>query len=208
MIEQAQMGDSGDWSDNGRLDKGKVVIPGTIPEIQEVDSVKEGDFAYVKDDIPEIMGKGYGNVCDISEFAYVKDVNAENVGMVVRDISNKESNPIWETGTAVSTNIGVDESSTLNLKGYKERQMDPISNELPIVRPKSTWTRINRMDFRLGGFTKNLVLPTLGKREAPQNVMPNLDVSHTAPSFKRGKFNEVNIDEISVGVESHPCRKQ
>ena len=170
--------------------------------------MKEGDSAYVKDDNAEIMGKGYGNVCDISEFAYVKDATAENVGMFVRDISNKESNPIWETGTAVSTNIGVDESSKLNVKGDKERQMDPISNELPVVRPKSTWTRINRMDFGLGGFTKNLVLPTLGKREAPQNVTPNLEVSHAAPSLKRGKFDEVNIDEISAGVESHPCRKQ
>ena len=86
--------------------------------------------------------------------------------------------------------------------------MDLISNELPVVRPKSIWTRINRMDFGLGGFTKNLVLPTLGKREAPQNVRPNLDVSHAAPSLKRGKLDEVNIDEISAGVESHPCRKQ
>ena len=58
------------------------------------------------------------------------------------------------------------------------------------------------MDFELGGFTKNLVLPTLGKREAPQNVMPNLDVSHATPSLKRGKFDEVNIDEISAGVRA------
>ena len=55
------------------------------------------------------------------------------------------------------------------------------------------------MDFELGGFTKNLVLPTLGKREAPQNVMPNLDVSHAAPSLKRGKFDR--SEERRVGKE-------
>ena len=88
------------------------------------------------------------------------------------------------------------DSSTLNLKGDKEWQMDLTSNELLLVWPNSTWTRINRMDFGLSGFTKNLVLPMLGKREAPQNVMPNLEVSHAAPSLKRGKFDEVNIDEI------------
>ena len=215
MTKQTQMGDSGDRSDNDRPDEGKAVIPRTVPEIQVVDSMNKGDSAYVKDanaenmgmlvrdayvkDVSaENMGKGYGNIGDISESAYVKDV----------DVSNKESNPIWETHTLASITTGVDESAKLNLKGVKESQLDPISNELPVVRPKSTWTRINRMDFGLGGFTKNLVLPTLGKREASQIVTPNLDVSHAAPSLKKGKFDEVNIDEISAGVESHPCRKQ
>ena len=225
VTEQTQMGDSGNRSDNDKPDKGKTMIPGIVPEIQEVDSVNKGDSAYVKDanaknvgmfvcdayvkDVnAENMGKGYGNIGDISESAYMKDANTENMGMLVRDVSNKESNPIRETGTSASITTGVDESATLNLKGDKERQMDPTFNELPLVWPKSTWTSINRMDFGLSGFTKNLVLPTLGKREASQIVTPNLDVSHAAPTLKRGKFDEVNIDEISVGVESHPWRKQ
>ena len=64
------------------------------------------------------------------------------------------------------------------------------------------------MDFELSGFTKNLVLPMLGKKEAPHNAMPNLDGSQPAPSLKRGRIDEANIDEISMGVESHPCWKQ
>ena len=122
--------------------------------------------------------------------------------------SNKDSNPVVEACTLVFITDGVDDSSTLNLKGGEERQMDLTSNELPLVRPKSTWTRINRMDFGLSGFTKNLVLPTLGKREAPHNAMPNLDGSQPAPFLKKGRIDEANIDEILVGVESHSCRKQ
>ena len=213
--KQTQMGDSSNQSDNGRPNKGKAVIPGTVPEIQEVDSMNKGDFAYVKDanaenmgmfvrdayvkDVnAENMGKGYGNIGDISGSAYAKDA----------DVSNKESNPIWETHTSASITTRVDESTTLNMKGVKESQLDLISNELPMVWPKSTWTRINRMDFGLGGFTKNLVLPMLGKREASQIVTPNLDLSHAAPSLKRRKYDEFNIDEISAGVESHLSRKQ
>ena len=187
VTEQTQTGFSGDRSDNGRPDKGKAVIPGTVTEIQEVESVNKGDFAYVKDE------------------------NAMNVGIdfrSVRDNSNKDSNPVVEACTLVFITNGVDDSSTLNLKGDKERQMDPTCNELPLVWPKSTWTSINRMDFGLSGFTKNLVLPTLGKREAPHNAKPNLGGSQPAPSLKRGIIDEANIDEISVGVESHPCRKQ
>ena len=77
-----------------------------------------------------------------------------------------------------------------------------------LTKPKPTWTRINRMDFGLSGFTKNLVLPMLGKREAPHNAMPNLDGSQSAPSLKRGRIDEANIDEISAGVESHPSLQQ
>ena len=33
-----------------------------------------------------------------------------------------------------------------------------------ILKPKSTWTRFNRMDFGLGGLSKALMLPARGKR--------------------------------------------
>ena len=33
-------------------------------------------------------------------------------------------------------------------------------------KPKGTWTRINKMNFGLGGFTKAIMLPGLGKRDS------------------------------------------
>ena len=99
VTEQTQTGFSGDWSDNGRPDKGKAVIPRAVTEIQEVESMDKGDSAYVKDE------------------------NAVNVGIdsgSVRGNSNKDSNPIVEACTLVSIIDGVDDSSTLNLKGDKE----------------------------------------------------------------------------------------
>ena len=33
-----------------------------------------------------------------------------------------------------------------------------------ILKPKSTWTRFNRMDFGLGGLSKAFMLPARGKR--------------------------------------------
>ena len=98
------------------------MILGTVTEIQEVESVNKGDSSYVKDE------------------------NTMNVGIDSRSVwdnSNKDSNPVVEACTLVFITNGVDDSSTLNLKGDKEQQMDPTSNELPLVRPKSTWTRIN-----------------------------------------------------------------
>ena len=38
-----------------------------------------------------------------------------------------------------------------------------------VSRPKTTWTRINRIDFGLGGLTKALTLPSLGKRDTRTN---------------------------------------
>ena len=35
------------------------------------------------------------------------------------------------------------------------------------VKPKGSWTHVNRMDFGLGGFSKTIMLPGLGKRESP-----------------------------------------
>lgn len=91
--------------------------------------------------------------------AYVKEDNAGNVGILlgnIEDNSKEESNPIVKEGTSISITDGLDDSN---------------SNEIPLTRPKSIWTRFNRMDFGLSGFTKSLVLPTLGKREANQKVM-------------------------------------
>ena len=74
------------------------------------------------------------------------------------------------------------------------------------VKPKNTWTRINRMDFGLGGLARAITLPVLGKRELKDGEVGQYEERNT----KRGKIveEEGNIVDISAGVDSHPCREQ
>ena len=74
------------------------------------------------------------------------------------------------------------------------------------LKPKSTWTRINRMDFGLGGLSKALLLPNRGKRSSESNreekQRENIDIRE-AKHVKVGGGDDVeNI--ISMGVEIHP----
>ena len=73
-------------------------------------------------------------------------------------------------------------------------------------KPKSTWTRFNRMEFGLGGLARAITLPTLGKR----NLRDDVDEQVDGNEHKRGKVdNEDGFSEdLSAGVDSHPCRKQ
>ena len=73
-------------------------------------------------------------------------------------------------------------------------------------KPKSTWTRINRMDFGLGGFSKARMLPGLGKRESREAYEGQVDEQNC----KKGKLNsdDESNDHGSARVESHPCREQ
>ena len=95
--------------------------------------------------------------------------------------------------------------------GFQEHV--PLTNELSTTgsglsnsKPKTTWTRINKMDFGLDGLARAITLPTLGKRDTRNIVGEQIDEHKT----KRGKvINEEGLPkEISVGVDSHPCRKQ
>ena len=95
--------------------------------------------------------------------------------------------------------------------GFQEHML--LTNELSTAgsglfnsKPKTTWTRINRMDFGLGGLARAITFPTLGKRDMRDTVGERIDEHET----KRGKvINEEGLSkEISAGVDSHPCRKQ
>ena len=74
------------------------------------------------------------------------------------------------------------------------------------VKAKGTWTRINRMDFGLGGFSKAIMLPGLGKRDSREAHERQVDEQNC----KKRKLNsdEESNDHGSAGVESHPCQGQ
>ncbi|KAL0009471.1 hypothetical protein SO802_010973 [Lithocarpus litseifolius] len=74
------------------------------------------------------------------------------------------------------------------------------------VKPKSTWTRINRMDFGLGGLAKAFAMSGLGKRELSGDDFEQDEEQRN----KRSKQDEVDgsFVDTSVRVDSHPCREQ
>ena len=73
-------------------------------------------------------------------------------------------------------------------------------------KPKITWTRMNRMDFGLSGLTKSITLPGLGKRDTRERE----GLQNEEQNAKRGRLSdeEKTKDDVSAGVESHPCREQ
>lgn len=76
----------------------------------------------------------------------------------------------------------------------------------PIVcKPKSTWTRIVRMDFGLGSAMKVVDVPILGKRVSAQNI--NLSIQGDAVEIQKTIREKVGHDsnDISMRVGSHPC---
>ena len=79
----------------------------------------------------------------------------------------------------------------------------------PIVsKPKSTWTRIVRMDFELGNTLKAADVPVLGKRVSTQNT--NLSMQRDEEEIQKMKREKVGQDsnEILARVGKHPCREQ
>lgn len=89
----------------------------------------------------------------------------------------------------------------------------PHNNQLSVdgarlsnFKPKSTWTRFNRMEFGPGGLARAITLPTLGKRDMRDDVGEQVDENE----HKRGKVvNEEGVsDDLSMGVDNHLCRKQ
>ena len=74
------------------------------------------------------------------------------------------------------------------------------------LKPKNTWTWINIMDFGLSGLTKSITLPGLGKRDVREREGMQIEEQNA----KRGRLSvkEKTKDDVSAGVESHPCREQ
>ena len=93
----------------------------------------------------------------------------------------------------------------LSITNWTSGIIRPLSS-----KPKATWTRINRMDFGLSGFTKALTLPTLGKRDSMNEATTCPCDEKGRLVVKRGKVdaNGTINDDVLTGVEVHPCREQ
>ena len=77
------------------------------------------------------------------------------------------------------------------------------------TKPKSSWTRFNRMDFWLGELQK-VLLPSIGKRHLPSNFEDNQNSQGEEGRVKRGKLENVEATDLerAVGVDDHPCWEQ
>ena len=78
------------------------------------------------------------------------------------------------------------------------------------IKPKSIWTRFNRMDFGLGGLSKALQFPTRGKRGSVSTREEELcdHANFREPKHRKVRDRDVVGTILSVGVESHLCREQ
>ena len=129
-------------------DKDNAVIQGKRAELVHIDSSKSNAHAHVTDIKSALKETGpkIQHVVqldtDFTEAEETGEIKNKTGGVHVKPMSLEEQNSKF--GTLFST----------------PDQIGPIH-----LKPKNTWTRMNRMDFGLSGFTKSITLPGLGKRD-------------------------------------------
>ena len=133
-------------------------VEDTTPSKQEVESENLGELPIFQeeanvelggtDDVQE--GRSLqlvpSPVCEDTDVDLAREVTGQPAGIDCMEVA---------TGKNKEAGLGVEAS------GLDQRLelVGPSS-----VKPKSTWTRFNRMDFGLGGLSKALQLPNRGKR--------------------------------------------
>ncbi|KAK9985251.1 hypothetical protein SO802_030202 [Lithocarpus litseifolius] len=65
-------------------------------------------------------------------------------------------------------------SEVLSEQGPHKNHPSMDGAGLSNLKPKSTWTRFNRMEFGFGGLARAITLPTLGKRDMRDDGAPDL----------------------------------
>ena len=128
---------------------------------------------------------------------------------VHRTVTELKANPVQVVDGSPSGLDGkAGDINVMGLSGAKassEKQPDGPNG----VKPKSSWTRFNMMDFGLRGL-QNVLLPSNGKRPLPVEMDRNQNTKGEEGRTKRGKFEneEAFIIEGSAGVDDHPCQEQ
>ena len=99
------------------------------------------------------------------------------------------------------------ESNMMGLSGT-EAILEKQSDGPNAIKPKSSWTRFNKMDFGLGGLQK-VLSSSNGKRPLPTEFDGNQNIKGEEGRPKRGKLEneEAFVFERSAWVDDHPCRE-
>ena len=170
-------------------DKDNAVIQGKRAELVHIDSSKSNAHAHVTDIKSALKETGpkIQHVVqldtDFTEAEETGEIKNKTGGVHVKPMSLEEQNSKF--GTLFST---------------------PDQNRPIHLKPKNTWIRMNIMDFGLSGFTKSITLPGLGKRDVREKQGMQIEEQ----TLKKGRLStkEETKDDVSAGVESHPCREQ
>ena len=179
------------------VEAGQTVVvmeesPETSKAVAEDEAVNPGEiFSNME---ANVMGKECAEVAEIMETDKEDNYSANIFGKAIISADVAKENCITEAAHMhVPLNM-FNSHSGLEVPG------------LTFVKSKSTWTRINRMDFGLGSLAKAFVTSRLGKRELSDKGCEQDEQQRN----KRNKQDEVegSLDDISVGVDGHPCREQ
>ena len=170
-------------------DKVNAVIQGKRAELAHIDSSQSNAHAHLTDTESALKETGPKIqqvdqlVSDFIEAKETGEIKIKTGGVHVKPSSLEDQT--YKSGTLFST---PDQTGPMHLK------------------PKNTWTRMNRMDFGLSGLTKSITLPSLGNRDVHERQGMQIEEQ----TLKKGRLNgeEETKDDVSAGVESHPCREQ
>ena len=161
--------------------EGQPAILGTTPHVQE----RDGD---------DLAHANSGVSCNADVYKSVAELN-ENSAQKKDELHN-------------GLNGEENASQVMGLNVF-DAFTEAFSAGLNAMKPKSSWTRFNRMDFGLGGL-QNVLLPSIGKRQCPSDLEGNQSSMEEKGRIKRGKFEneEATIIERTARVDDHPCREQ
>ena len=135
-----------------------VGVEDTNPSKQlEVESENLGELPIFQDDANVELGitddvkdgnslQLVSSVCEGTDVELMREVTEQPAGVDFIEVA---------TGKTKEDEVGVEANGLVQ----RVEMVGPGS-----VKPKSTWTRFNRMDFGLGGLSKAMQLPTHGKR--------------------------------------------
>ena len=147
------------------------------------------------------------NDVDKESFAYMQHENCSGQipDSVLKD--NAVEQPASLELIDVATGELVTEVNGLDCHGVNNKKNQVVAS---VLKPKSTWIRINRMDFGLGGLSRALMLPTCGKRSTKSELEEGQREVLGGRETKcvRVRSKDVSYNIISAGVASHPCREQ
>ena len=177
---------------------------GNLSEHDKADSVKVGVEAEVEARIKHANGIDHANVIEMESESVCSTPN-----LIPTLKGNTKSHTVCEEELLVS-NVEVVQIENREVRlyntslNYVNKPMDDFG---PLTtRPKTTWTRINRIDFGLGGLARAITLPSLGKRDVKETSSGQFE-EHEAKRV-RVLNEEDNFVDISAGVDNHPCREK
>ncbi|KAL0007845.1 hypothetical protein SO802_009347 [Lithocarpus litseifolius] len=158
---------------------------GTSPSKQaEVESESLGELPTFQEEVNVELG-GTNDMQNRDSLRLVSGPTC--VGLDVEQMREVTGQPAGVDLIEVATGKNKKEVHGVDAEGLDQRveMVGPSS-----VKPKSTWTRFNRMDFGLGGLSKALQLPIRGKRRSDSTREDELWDHSDLREFKRGKIGD------------------